>query len=87
MTALYGREPVLVLAVVQAALALAMGFGAHLTGDQMALVMTFTGALLGLLTRTQVTPMATLPDHVAAAVVNASNAAIPKLPLLPPGPV
>jgi xanthosine utilization system XapX-like protein len=80
LSTLYGRQPVLVLAFVQASLAMLMGFGLHLTGDQVALVLAFTAALLGILTQTQVTPMATLPDHVAAAVVAAANAnVVPKI--------
>ena len=85
---LYGREPVVVLAVALAGLALALGFGAHLTGEQMALVMTFTGTVLTLLTRKVVVPSAILPEHVAAAVVIAVNRDVPKIPdvtvLLPP---
>jgi hypothetical protein len=84
LTTLYGRQPVLVLAFVQASLAMLMGFGLHLTGDQVALVMAFFAALLGLLAQTQVTPMATLPDHVAAAVTIANFAGtVPKIPVPP----
>jgi hypothetical protein len=86
---LYGRQPVMVLAFVQATLAMFMGFGLHLTGDQVALVMAFTAALLGLLAQTQVTPMATLPDHMQAAVVIAANAGVRKIPVVaidPPAP-
>ena len=79
LTTLYGRQPVMVLAFVQATLAMVMGFGLKLTGDQVALVMAFTAALLGILAQTQVTPMATLPDHVAAAVVSAAHAKVPKI--------
>ncbi len=83
----FGREPVTVLVLVQSAVALLMGFGVHLTGDQMALIMTFTGALLGVVIRTQVIPIAILPDHIAAAVVIAQNAAVvPKLPIPPEQP-
>jgi hypothetical protein len=79
---LWGRQPVLVLSFVQAVLALIMGFGVHLTGEQVALVMAFMVSLLGLLTQTQVIPVATLPDHVAAAVVIAQNASVqPKIPI------
>ena len=86
---LYGRQPVMVLAFVQATIAMAMGFGLHLTGDQVALVLTFTAGLLGLLAQTQVTPMATLPDHMQAAVIIASNAGVKKIPVVaiePPAP-
>ena len=60
MMTLWSREPAMILAVVQAALALLMGFGLKLTGDQVALVMAFLAAVLGLLTRRQVTSPATV---------------------------
>lgn len=56
MNTLWGREPVLFLAVVQASLALAIGFGWHLTGDQVAEILAFSAAVLGLITRSQVSP-------------------------------
>ncbi len=83
MTNLWGRQPVMVLAFVQAALAMAMGFGLHFTPTQMALVMAFVSAGIGVLTQTQVTPMATLPDHIAAQIANASNAGIEKVTMVP----
>ena len=84
LSTLYGRQPVMVLAAIQASLAMLMGFGLHLTGDQVALVMAFFAAVLGLLAQTQVTPMATLPDHIAAAVTIANFAAVvPKIPVTP----
>lgn len=49
-------EPAFTLALVQAALALAIGFGLQLTPEQMALVLAFTAALLGWITRSQVVP-------------------------------
>ncbi len=60
LTAIWDRitnEPVLVLAVVQAALALAVGFGLGWTGEQVALVLALTAALLGFVARRQVTPV------------------------------
>ena len=53
---LWNREPALILAVVQTGLALGMGFGLTVTVEQMALMMAFTSALLGVLTRSQVSP-------------------------------
>lgn len=57
---LWGREPALILAAVQAALALAVGFGLEVTAEQVALILAFTAAVLGLITRQQVTPTAKL---------------------------
>lgn len=56
MGTLWGREPALILGLVQAALALAIGFGLRLTPEQMGLVMAFTAALLAVITRSRVTP-------------------------------
>ena len=50
------QEPALTLAMVQAAVALAVGFGLPVTPEQVALIVAFTAAVLGWVTRTQVTP-------------------------------
>lgn len=54
---LWGREPAAVLAVVQAGLALGIGFGVTLTQEQMALILALTAAVIGLITRQHVAPM------------------------------
>ena len=51
-----GREPVMILAVVQAAIALAVAFGLQWTGEQVGLVVAFSAAVLGLIARSKVTP-------------------------------
>jgi hypothetical protein len=84
MSKFWGQNPVKILTAVQAALALGMGFGLHITIQQFGLIMAFTATMLGLFTDTQVTPMATLPDHVAAAVNAASDVGVPKIALVPP---
>ena len=56
MGTLWGREPALILGLVQAALALAIGFGLRLTPEQMGLVMAFTASLLAVITRSRVSP-------------------------------
>lgn len=53
---IWNREPVMVLAVVQTVLACAVSFGADLTADQTAAVLTATAAVLSLVARTKVTP-------------------------------
>ena len=50
------QEPALTLAMVQAAVALAVGFNLPVTPEQVALIVAFTAAVLGWVTRTQVTP-------------------------------
>lgn len=57
MTNVFQTEPAMVLAVVQAGLALAVGFGVHITTEQMGLVMAFAAAVFGLWTRSRVTPV------------------------------
>lgn len=58
MTRIWNREPVLSLALVQAAIGLATAFGLNLSGEQVAAVMAFTATLLGWVAREQVTPLA-----------------------------
>ncbi len=78
MSNLWGRQPAMILALVNSAIALAVGFGVRITVEQFGLLMAFSSMLLGVLTNTQVTPMATLPDHIAAHIVTAANASITK---------
>lgn len=51
------REPAAILAVASAAIALAIGFGAPITTQQMGLIMAFVSSVVGLITRSQVTPV------------------------------
>ncbi len=55
-TTIFGREPVMYLAVIEAALALVAGFGFSLDGQQIALIMALAAAVLGFIARSQVTP-------------------------------
>lgn len=55
------NEPVMVLALIEAGIALAVGFGLDWTAEQVALVVAFTAALLGLVARSAVTPVRKLP--------------------------
>lgn len=50
------QEPVLVLSVVQAILALAVSFGLGLTGEQVGGILAVSAAILGLIARQKVTP-------------------------------
>ena len=60
MKSIWAAEPTLVLSVVSAGVALAVGFGAHVTTEQMGLIMAFAAAVLGLINRSQVTSPASL---------------------------
>ena len=51
------NEPVLTLALIQAGIAMAVGFGLAWSGEQVALVVAFTAAVLGWVARSKVTPV------------------------------
>jgi hypothetical protein len=63
---LWDRQPVVILAFVQAAIVLAVSFGADITEAQTAAVIVFATAALALVAWTQVTPVAA-PDLGAIA--------------------
>lgn len=50
------REPALILAAVQAVIALVVSFGLDLTGEQVGALVAVTAAVLGVITRQKVTP-------------------------------
>lgn len=58
-TSIFGREPVMYMAVIQAALAAAAGFGLGLSGEQIGLIMAVSAAVLGFIARSRVTPVET----------------------------
>jgi hypothetical protein len=56
MGTLWGREPAMVLAFVQAVIVLAVSFGLQLDKSQTAALLAVTAVGLGLITRRQVSP-------------------------------
>lgn len=54
---IWGREPAMVLALVQAVIALVVAFGLSLAPDQVGAILAVTAVLLGLITRSQVSPV------------------------------
>lgn len=60
---LWGREPAMVLAFVQATIALAVSFGLGLAPEQIGAILTLTAVVLGLITRSQVSPTPPTPDR------------------------
>ena len=58
MTTLWGREPAMIVALVQAVLVLAVVFGLKLAPEQSAAILAVVAVVLGLITRSQVTPAA-----------------------------
>jgi hypothetical protein len=53
---IWGREPVLILGLVNALIALAVGFGVNVTPEQFSLIMVATTAILSFIARQQVSP-------------------------------
>lgn len=58
---LFNREPVMWMAALQALLALGIVFGANLSAEQVAGVMAAAAAILGLVARSQVSPVVDAP--------------------------
>lgn len=77
MNSLWKAEPTMILAVISAGIALAIGFGAHITTQQMGLLMAFSAAVLGLINRSQVVSPATLQSMTPATLATAQDAAQP----------
>lgn len=59
---LFNREPAMILGLIQAVIALAIGFGLNWSAEQVSLVLAATAAILAVVTRTQVTPVGTIED-------------------------
>lgn len=55
---LWNREPALIIGAVQAILALVVAFGLRLTTEQTGAILAATAAILAVVTRSQVTPVA-----------------------------
>jgi LysM repeat protein len=53
---IFGREPAMVLALVQAVIALVVAFGLNLAPDQIGAILAVTAVILGLITRSRVSP-------------------------------
>lgn len=53
---LWGREPAMVVAFVGAVIALAVSFGLNLTDQQVGAIIALVTIVLGLITRSQVSP-------------------------------
>ncbi len=53
---IWGREPAMVLGLVQAVIALVVAFGLSLAPDQIGAILAVTAVVLGLITRSRVSP-------------------------------
>lgn len=58
MKTVWGREPVAIVATFQTLLALLLAFGVDLTVEQTGAILAATAAVLGLVARSQVSPVA-----------------------------
>ena len=56
MKNLWNREPAAILGALQAVLALALSFGLELSTEQVGAILAATAAVLGVITRSQVSP-------------------------------
>ena len=54
---MFNREPALILAAIQALLAVAVGFGLDVTPEQVGLILAATAAVIGVITRSRVEPV------------------------------
>lgn len=54
---IFGREPTMVLALAQAVIALVVAFGLSLAPDQIGAILAVTAVILGLITRSRVSPV------------------------------
>lgn len=80
-------NPVRAMAIVNALIVFGVAFGLHLTTEQIVAIGGLATVVLGLggeLVRSQVTPTAALPDHVAAAVNATADANILKRAIVTP---
>ena len=64
---LWGREPAMVLALVQAVIVLGVSFGLALQPEQTGAILSLTAVILGLLTRMQVTPVRVAGSNLRVA--------------------
>ncbi len=77
MKNLWDAEPAALLGIVSAGIALAVGFGAPITTQQMGLIMSFVSAVVAVITRSKVTSPATLQAMPPATLAKAQNTAEP----------
>lgn len=69
---MFGKEPAVILGFLGAALALAIGFGLRVSGEQVNLIMVFAAAaitlLTGVVTRSQVVPTERANDQIQVGI-------------------
>jgi hypothetical protein len=83
MKTLWSKEPTLLIAAAQTVLALAVAFGLGLSAVQEGALLAALAAVLGLVTRSQVSSVAALKELAA----DTPPPPAPPAPAPPPGPV
>lgn len=77
---MFGREPARILAVIAAGLALAVGFGLSISGQQVNLIMVFAAAVIPLIageaTRSQVVPTEKANAQIEIALAEPSTTTV-----------
>lgn len=63
MRKIWGAEPAMVIALVESLLLLGMAFGLSMSAEQMGAIMAPVAILLGLITRSKVTPAVSHSDE------------------------
>lgn len=77
---MFGREPAVILGFIGAALALAIGFGLKISGEQVNLIMVFSAAAIsvatGVATRSQVVPTEKANAQIQTAISMPSTSTV-----------
>lgn len=77
---MFGREPAVILSFIGAALALAIGFGLKVSGEQVNLIMVFAAAGItlatGIVTRSQVVPTEKANAQIQTGINSPSNTTV-----------
>lgn len=73
---LWGREPVMVLAFIDAIIVMLIAFGLTITPDQKSSIDVVLVLLIGLITRSQVYPVSKVENNTSSAVLKAIQAGV-----------
>jgi hypothetical protein len=69
----FGREPVVILALVQAIISAAVVFGFNLDTTEQAVLLTLSGAVLTVVARQNVTPTTKVPEVIVGVETPAGD--------------
>jgi hypothetical protein len=68
LSTLWGRQPAMIVALVQAVIVLGVAFGLNLSADQIGGILALVAIALGLVTRSQVSSPATVAKLIAPRI-------------------